>query len=263
MQSAIRRRTVRRITRWLAAGAVAATFVASAGHATLIASWDFDADNADDGSGSAVSYDLASVGTGVTFAGGELVLPGDDASPSYLEIAGPGGMPTWTVSLALRTDGVVDQGLYQGIFSNNTSSTASYSWQLESHAGRYQWRNATGTFDVGAPSGVGSWDHIVIRKFGGNDGDIWLNGVQVLSSIGGNPGGLQNFRLGTNRNTNRLWAGALDDVLVFDSLEDPAALYAASSVPEPGLVGLLALSGAILAIRRSGASSAAPMRNVR
>ena len=159
------------------------------------------------------------MGTGSTFVAGALVLTGDEASPNHFQVGGPGGSPQWTIGFSLRSDVALNQGLFQGIFSNNTSATASFSWQVESHNGRYQWRNSTGTFDIGAPSGVGVWDHIVIRKFGGNDGDIWLNGVQVLASIGGNPGGLQNFRLGTNRNTNRFWTGALDDVVVYDSVE--------------------------------------------
>lgn len=217
-------------------------------HASLIAAWDFDAANAADQSGSPTTYDLATVGTGSSFVGGALVLDGNEATPSYLEVTGPGGNPNWTISLSLRSDLVLDQGLFQGIFSNNNSATASFSWQLESHNGRYQWRNDTGTFDIAAPSALGTWDHIVIRKFGGNDGDVWFNGVQVLSSIGGNPGGLQNFRLGTNRNTSNFWSGAIDNVQVYDSFEDAAALYAA--VPELQLSGALGVAGLFLAGRK-------------
>lgn len=233
---------------WIAGLLVLAGSLSTPVHAARIAAWDFDAGNAADQSGSATAHDLATVGTGTSFAGGALVLDGNEANPSYLEVTGPGGNPNWTISLSLRSDIALDQGLFQGIFSNNHSSTANYSWQLESHNGRYQWRNATGTFDVGVASGVGAWDHIVIRKFGGGDGDIWFNGVQVLSSIGGNPGGLQNFRLGTNRNTSHFWSGAIDNVEVYDSFEDAASLYAA--VPELHLSGALGIAGLFLAGRK-------------
>lgn len=219
-------------------------------HATFIGSWDFGAGNGSDSSGSPTPHDLATTGAGVSFINSTAVFSGNEAAPSYLEVAGPGGSVDWTISLSVRSDGVLDQGTFQGIFSNNNSSTAAFSWQVESHSGVYQWRNQAGTFAIGTSGGVGTWDHIVIRKFGGNDGDIWFNGVQVVASIGANPGGLQNFRLGTNRNTNRFWAGALDDVRAYDSVEDPATLFAASRLPEPVTAALLALGGIALARRR-------------
>jgi hypothetical protein len=223
--------------------------VAPAAHATLIAGWDFDAGNANDTSGTPPAYDLATTGTGITFAGGAAVFAGNEAQPSFLSVAGPGGAANYTIELVVRSDGAINQGTFQGIFSNNISAAAANSWQVESHNGVYQWRNQAGTFAIGAPSGLGQWDHIVIRKFGGNDGDIWLNGVQVVASVGSNPGGLQNFRLGTNRNTSAFFTGALDGVGVHDSVEDPTALYAASGIPEPGTLALLAFGVAGLARR--------------
>lgn len=94
-----------------------------------------------------------------------------------------------------------------------------------------------GTFFVGAPGG---WDTIVIRKNGG-DGDIWLNGVQVVASFGINPGGLQNFRLGTNRNTDRFYHFEADWFRIYDTHEDPQV------IPEPSIAVLLALGLATLA----------------
>ena len=138
-------------------------------------------------------------------------------------------------------------------FSNNTASGASWSWQIESFGGVYQWRNQAGTFVIGAPSALGEWDHIAIRKFGGSNGDIWLNGVLVTAALGGNPGGLQNFRIGTNRNSNNFWEGDVEDVQVLDSVEDPLALFLAGTpLPEPSVLALLAsgLTGLALLGRR-------------
>ncbi len=234
---------------WLA---TALFLLATPARATLIAHWDFDGGTAADVSGSATDYDLGAVGGGPDLSLGFARFDGSEASPSFLETSGPGGMPNWTISLWVRSQGALDQGAFQGLFSNNTSPSANYSWQVESAGGVYQFRTWQNLYTIGAPSGLGVWDHIVVRKFGGNDGDLWLNGVQVGASFGTNPGGLQNFRLGTNRNTNNFWQGDLDDVRVFDSVEDPSALFAAppASVPAPSLAVLLASLLAPSALRR-------------
>jgi len=234
---------------------VASPFLdASPSRAAMIAAWDFDDGTADDSSGN--GFDLTAVGGGPVISGGFASFTGNDASPSFLEDTGPGGMTQYSVSLWVRTQGAVDQGDFQGIFSNNSGAGAAFSWQIESFGGMFQWRNQAGTFAIGAPSGVGGWDHIVVRKFGGNDGDIWLNGVQVTSNLGANPGGLQMFRLGTNRNTNRLYQMDLDDVRVYDTLEDPALLFASASVvAEPALPAILAVGFAGLIALRSRRSA--------
>lgn len=219
-----------------------------------IAAWNFDGGNANDVSGTPPAYDLVAVGGGPDLSAGFARFDGDEGSPSYLEVAGPGGMPTWTLSLWVRSEGLLDQGTYQGIFSNNTSASAGYSWQLESFNGAYQWRSSAGVFAAGAPSALGTWDHIVLRKIGGNDGDIWVNGVQTVASLGANPGGLQNFRIGTNRNSSNFWQGDVDNVVVYDSQEDPVALFnLGAPLPEPSslmLLGSLMAATAAIQLRR-------------
>lgn len=224
------RRSISLRVRVCALAAVAALGLASGAQAALIASWSFDDGTADDALG---TYGLNAVGGGPTISGGLATFDGDEASPSFLESSGFGGNPEWSIALNIRHAAPFDQGTFQGIFSNNNSSTADYSWQLESFNGRYQFRTLSGTFDVGAPTG--GFDTIVIRKVGGNDGDVWLNGVQVVTSFGHNPGGLQNFRLGANRNSNALAAFDADWVRVYNTFEDPTV------IPEPGVALLLGL----------------------
>ena len=223
----------------LAFVATACLLLLSAGgaFATALAEWNFNDGTANDLLG---NYDLTAIGGGPTIAGGFAEFSGDEGSPSFLESNGFGGNPTWSLALRLRVDGPLDQGAFQGIFSNNTSSTANFSWQVENFEGVYQLRTTSGTYVIGTPTG--GFDSIVIRKLSGNDADIWYNGVQVVTSIGSNPGGLQNFRIGTNRNTSAFAAFTLDTVRIFDSVENPALIPEPSSALLIGF-GLAALAG--------------------
>jgi len=205
-------------------------FVAAPSGAVEIGRWGFGDGTTNDTVG---PYDLNPVGAGPTIAGGIAYFDGLEGSPSYLETGGYGGSADWTIGLRLQPTGPVDQGNFQGIVSNNNSAGAANSWQIESFGGVYQLRTTNGTYTIGVPSG--GWDVIVVRKIGGNDGDIWFNGVQVVASFGSNPGGLQNFRIGTNRNSNNFYAFALESLQVFDSVEGPF------SVPEPGTAVLFGL----------------------
>ena len=139
--------------------------LAPAAKAAQIAEWNFDDGTADDSIG---AYDLSPVGGGPSISGGIALFDGDEASPSYLETGGPGGSPNWSIAMRIRSGTPFDQGAWQGIFSNNSVSTANYSWQVESSGGRYQFRTTGAVYDIGAPAG--DWDTIVIRKLGGNVG---------------------------------------------------------------------------------------------
>lgn len=215
--------------------------------AAQIAHWNFDSGTAQDVSGSSTAYDLASVNGGPDMSGGFASFTGVEPNAPHLELTGFGGNPTWTIALRLRSQGSLDQGTFQGIFSNNSASGAAYSWQIESFNGVYQFRSQAGLHQIGAPTALGTWDEIVIRKLSGGDADIWYNGLQVEASLGANPGGLQMFRLGTNRNTSAFWEGDLDDVRVFDTVETPASLFTSSPIPEPSTASMLVLGLAGLA----------------
>ena len=215
---------------------------ASGASATALSEWNFDDGTANDLLG---NYDLTAVGGGPTITGGFAQFSGSEGSPSFLESSGFGGNPTWSLALRLRADGPLDQGNFQGIFSNNNSSTANYSWQVENSGGVYQLRTLSGTYVIGAPTG--GFDSIVVRKLSSGDGDIWFNGVQVVASLGSNPGGLQNFRVGTNRNSNSFYAFTLDAVRVYDSVESPAL------IPEPNAALLIGLGLVALATHRRNA----------
>jgi len=207
-----------------ATAAAAALAVGTAGHANLIGQWNFNDGTAADSSGSANVYDLNIVGAGPTFHDGMATFPG--TASDYLEAQGPGGEPQYTVSLWHRTD-TSDQGGYKGLMCNNTSSGAANSWQLAVHNGDYRLNTqAFGAVTFGTPR-VDRWENIVLRKRGGGGpAEVFRNGSRVLT-YDGNPGGLQWFRLGINRNSDNGYATDMDDVQVWNTLEDPAAIYAA------------------------------------
>jgi hypothetical protein len=226
----------------------------SSGHATLIAQYTFDHGTLADSSGSAVTYDLSAVGSSPDLSSGAYFSDGLPAN--YLQTNGPGGAPDWTLSLWVNTS-VANQGQFKGLFSNNTSSTADFSFQIDSYDGQYRLVsvNLSTAKIIGTPT-LDLWENIVVQKFGGNDARLYFNG-QFIGTTGVNPGGLQMFRLGINRNSNNSFLGYLDAIQIWDdSLQNAAAIYAAgvgnnafTAVPEPstwillggGLIGLAAV----------------------
>jgi len=204
-------------------------------HAALVAEYNFDTGLTNSAGG---SYSpLAVIGAAPDISGGSYHSDGNNAN--YLEVApAVGGANPFTVSIWVWTT-TANQGNYKGIFSNNDSPSDAYSWQIDSHAGSYR---AVGV-DIptrSTPATANVWQNLVIRKTGGSQGNFWLDGVQVGSNFGANPGGLQEFRIGINRNSDNSFTGFIDKVQIWNSLESAAAIYAAGPgqnativIPEP------------------------------
>lgn len=215
------------------------------GHASLIAQYTFDDFTVADSSGSVPSYNLGIVGAAPNLY--KQAYYSDGNPDNYLEVAGPGGMPDWTLSLWVNTL-VLDQGDYRALFSNFDSSLAGkhdpYSFQIDSHFGTYRLLSeGDSPFTIGTPT-VHSWENIIVQKIAGSNAAVYFNGL-LVGALGGNPGGLQNFRLGVNRNSNRSFLGYLDNVQVWDDSNQVAAdIYAAGAgvnkpLPEPSTLVLL------------------------
>lgn len=233
---------------------VAAMMAATWGaHASPIAHYNFDG-------GTAVNvatpgtYNLDSVGS-PNFAGGSFLS--DGTANNYLQVAGPGGQSDFTVSLWAYTE-VANQGAFKALFSNNSSSTANFSWQIDSTDGDFVFRSAVSGPAISLGSVTpGEWNHIMLQKFGGNNARLYLNG-SFISNIGFNPGGLQNFRVGINRNSNRAFEGILDNIRIYDdSTQEVATLFregpGVNAVPVPTPAPLLLLAAGLLgmaALRR-------------
>lgn len=227
----------------------------TSGHATLIAQYTFDHGTLADSSASAETYNLNAVGSSPDLSSGAYFS--DGLAANYLQqIKGPGGMTDWTLSLWVNTS-VANQGQFKGLFSNNNDKDALYSFQIDSYDGQYRLFSANSSTAkvVGAPT-LDLWENIVIQKFGGTNARLYFNG-QFIENTGFNPGGLQMFRLGINRNSDNSFSGYLDNIQIWDdSSQDAASIFAAgvgnnafTAVPEPstwillggGLIGLAAV----------------------
>ena len=225
--------------------------------AALIAEYTFE-----DGSitSSTGNFHLTAEGTAPGF--GINFYRSDGIPDNYLWAQGPGGQPEFTVSLWARTDSV-NQGSFKGLFTsrfaNNTNvppgatgASSDFSWQIDSHGGQYRLASqGVGVHTFGDVE-EDTWQHLVLRKSGGNSGEIWLDG-ELISSFA-NPGGLHHFILGRNRVGDHSYLGDIANVQIWDSAEDVAAIFAAGPgiVPEPGRAMLLVLAAMACLARRNG-----------
>ncbi len=241
--------------------------LAPASHGALIAQYLFE-NNISDSNGSATTYDLSAVGANPAFQSGTAgnstnAYVSDGVSANYLSAGDTfGSSPQFTVSIWIYTTNPTQDGDdNKGFFSNNTDSSINNSWQLavgtSSSQSRFEFKTRTSTNNTetevfGTPQS-GVWENIVLQKTDANDGQIWLNGVQVGGDLGYNPGGLQQFRVGTNRAGDSSFDGLIDSVQIWEGENVSAATIFANGVnvvPEPSAVVLGALGSLVLLRRR-------------
>ncbi len=238
--------------------------------AALLAHYDFtDGILTNNEVGPAETLTLINQGANIitTTPQGSASFPGETgADADYLELDRSGaGAGAFTVSIWFKT-GTVDQGSFQGIFSNNVvNNPNNFSWQIDVNGGIVRLVSATSGFpaitngDAGEPAIIPDvWNQIVARKTGGSTADLWLGTettpLQSLGTANMNPGGLQYFRLGVNRNSDSLYEMEMANVKIYDdanvsltdlNAEGPQLL----AVPEP-TTGLLVLLSLPLLLRR-------------
>ena len=239
------------LSRLCAVAAVVAA-VPLTSEAALIAEYNFDNGSLTN-SASASFSPLTVIGSAPNLSNNSYHSDGNNAN--YLEIApAVGGALVYTASVWVWTD-VADQGGFKGIFSNNDSPSDTNSWQFDNNNGIFRMVGSnTGTDNFGAVV-PGQWNNLILQKAPGDIGSIYLNGVQVVANIGANPGGLQEFRIGINRNSDNSFLGLIDNVQIWDTLESPSAIFAAGPganaiIPEPATGMLALLATAALARRR-------------
>lgn len=222
----------------------------------LIAGYDFEGGSITSSTG---DYNLIAQGAapevGINF------YRADGDPGNYLWAQGPGGQPTFTVSIWARTD-TVNQGQFKGLFTSRfadnanlpagaTDPSGSFSWQIDSFDGQYRLASSEAGAHLFGAVQEDTWQHLVLRKTSGSTGEIWLDGEQVGSFS--NPGGLHHFIIGRNRMGDHGFEGDLANIQIWNTAEDVPAIFAAGPgiVPEPGRALLLAVAAALaLAVRR-------------
>lgn len=221
--------------------------------AALIAGYNFDG-NLTNSAGSSFSP-LTQIGASANIDMNSYHSDGNNSN--YLEIApAVGGAPVYTVSVWVYTD-VANQGGFKGIFSNADAPTDSNSWQIDSNNGVYRLVGIDSGADNFGNAVAGQWQNLILQKAPGDVGSLYLDGVQVNANIGANPGGLQEFRIGINRNSDNSFLGLIDNVQIFNTLEDPAAIFAAGpgknaiDIPEPATATLALLGLGGMLVRRN------------
>lgn len=243
----------------VALGTLLLTSVYSQG--ALTAHYDFaDGDRYDNEVSAAFTLTETSNGTNVitTTPEGAVNFPGETgAERDFLATPGPGGAASFTVSIWFKTN-TVNQGGFQGIFSNLTPNAPNnFSWQLDVNNGTLRIVAATTGFgsltnaEDGEPGiQAGIWNHVIARKTSSGGAELWLGSENTAPELVGsgtiNPGGLQNFRLGVNRNNDSLYAMEMANVKIYDdanvSLTDLNG-EGPQLIPEPStsFLGLFAL----------------------
>lgn len=242
------------------------SFIYLPANGALLAHYDFtDGDLTDNEVGPAETLNLINQGSNlITITPvGSAIFPGEAGGDAdYLEVERGLGSPAFTVSVWFKPE-TVDQGTFQGIFSNNIANVANnFSWQIDVNNGALRFISATGGFTpiTNQEAGeqqiqAGVWNHVVARKLPGNRADFWLGTedtpLQSLGSTDLNPGGLQWFRLGVNRNTDNLYEMEMANIKIYNDAD--VSLIDLNSegpqlIPEPstGLMALLALPLALL-----------------
>lgn len=230
--------------------------------AVLLAHYDFtDGILTDNELGAAETLTLVTNGpsTITVTAEGAALFPGEGtAEADYLQVDRAGaGSPQFTVSMWFRTD-TINQGGFQGLFSNNVVNAANnFSWQLDVNNGVLRLISAQTGFGELSNAGPGEpqietgvWHQVVARKTAAGGGELWFGSegtpLQLIGSTAVNPGGLQWFRLGVNRNSDNLYNMEMANVKIYNdaniSLVDLNS-EGPQLIPEPStsLLGLLAL----------------------
>lgn len=239
--------------------------------ASLIAHYDFgDGDLTDNEVGPTFTLTEIQEGTPqVTLdASGFASFPGTEGNGNraWLETAAFGtvGQPNFTVSFWWRTDDLV-QSDFQGLFSNDDASADSFSWQVDNHGSFMRLVAEQGvslSYDESNLS-PDTWYHTVVRKQTGAGANYtqWYMTAEgeaaplLIGNSATNIGGLNMFRLGANRNTDRLFAFDMANVKIYnDSTVDLTTLLAEGpgvvTVPEPGVASFIWMGAALLILRR-------------
>lgn len=263
------------------AGALAAMLSLSTTQAALVGYWNFD-----EGTGSTVNDFTTNNAAGSIVAGSggaPTWVSGETASPTDKALSFKGYNDRVTIPLATTSLGLTNSFtiamwakadwlgsyVYPITFSNNANGDARQ-WFIQSDASggdqMYMWSDANTAwrkglgFKVGGGTAPNAWHHYALTYSGGTV-TSYVDGVQKGTyGISGSPNfpSATNLLIGGRSATWSSWEGPIDDVAVFNSVEDITSIMNGthlemSPIPEPGsllALGCLVGSGAFLRSRR-------------
>lgn len=250
---------------WLALGAIILSALPA--QAAIIAHWSFDSDysltsGSYAGSLSEVESDGATASITTTsgeyvFGGGAADFNSTTSNSAYLSLSSAisfSSTDAWTISFWSRRDAGSDDR--QGMIIGDTSNTTDFIWRSNNstQVEGLRFRNSSNnTYDFDGFPDSNAFEHWVVISNGAGTISAYRNNVAQtdVTSTNGifNINGIGSAYTGNIQTMN----GQVDELYIFDEAIDAAtvnSLYTLNAIPEPSALGLVALAGLTLLVRR-------------
>ncbi|MCH2291017.1 MAG: LamG domain-containing protein, partial [SAR324 cluster bacterium] len=120
-------------------------------------------------------------------------------------------------SLSIRFKISTNASNYDSIFSTETSPNINGSWQIGMSGENMKFASTDSSYTFTLSRNV--WHHLVLTKSSSNEIKIYTNNSH-LKTLTLTNWSMSRLRVGTNRNTDNLWIGDIDDVRIYDYVLD-------------------------------------------
>lgn len=178
---------------------------------------------------------------GETSNGDQAVYLGSDALAASYD--------PFVLSIWFRVATIAGQPEYSGLFSSYTGTADGF--QINFLNGEFGIHTSSSDLNIISLSAltVDEWHLVTVMQdsSSANQGQIWFDGTLSANQVS-IFGGLQDFRLGVNRNGERGFAGDISEVSIYndetwDDAKQTASFVAGPVIPEPAVLSLVLLTG--------------------
>ena len=107
---------------------------------------------------------------------------------------------------------------YDSIFSTEVSPSINGSWQIGMSGNDMKFSSTDSSYAFTLSRNI--WHHLVLTKSETNQINIYANNIH-LDTLTLTNWSMSRLRVGTNRNTDNLWIGDIDDVRIYDYVLSP------------------------------------------